>query len=310
MPASPVDSEWRQSSPRYHLAVLTHYGALFPLLFGVGLAAVSVTLALAVALTAELALVGFLPRLVAFRRSVDQRHQRIAAVAARTEALGLMSAYRRGELEQLERLAADIRARCDGRRPQKAGTSRGTVDRWLGLDRLLALFVDLAITHRANEEVFRAKDWATLEAQYTELNLLARATHGSNDVWIERRRAVLERRRETWRHAAAECELIAQELATIGDVVRWMYELCALNRGDAARCEVEDVLASWEENGATLREVSALRHVDEHTVDPHLLALGREVMAAMPGAPVPTKTPEPSPAAAGRLHEHVDPVRA
>ena len=43
--------------------------------------------------------------------------------------------------------------------------------------------------------------------------------------------------------------------------------------------EVEDVLASWESNGAALREVSTLCRSDEQVVDPYLLALGRGEMA-------------------------------
>ena len=59
-----------------------------------------------------------------------------------------------------------------------------------------------------------------------------------------------------------------------------MHEVCTVVMGDAVRAEVEDVLASWESNGGTLRELSALRgHADIPPVDPRALALGREVMA-------------------------------
>jgi hypothetical protein len=64
-----------------------------------------------------------------------------------------------------------------------------------------------------------------------------------------------------------------------------MHEICTVVMGDAVRAEVEDVLASWESNGATLRELSSLRgHADIPAVDPRALALGREVMAEVAAA--------------------------
>ncbi len=76
--------------------------------------------------------------------------------------------------------------------------------------------------------------------------------------------------------AAAERELIVQGLATIIDVVRWMHELCGMTPGTRARAGIDDVLESWEANGATLREVSGLRRSGATAVDPRLLSLGRE----------------------------------
>jgi hypothetical protein len=249
--------------------------------------ALALALALATVLLGSLVL-GVLPRLRTFRTSVDARGERRAAAALRVAVLGRMSPDHCDELDALEGLAAGIRRRFGGGVGMARGTSDPSVERWLGLDRLLALYAELAVTHQGNVTTFCARDRIALDCEGEQLRELSMGRSGPSDVWLQRRRTIHQRRQEVWQRAVEERDLLVQGMAAIGGVLRWMHELCTVVMGDSVRSEVDDVLASWESNGATLRELSGLRsHADVPAVDPRALALGREVAAQ---------------AAAGRVH--------
>ncbi len=276
-------SSARQTALTYHCAAITHCSMLLPLTAAGAIAAFNVSCAIAAALMGQLALIGILPRIRAFRRAVDVRHERRAAAVLRTTVLGSMSPAHGFELDVLEGLAAGVRRRCASSHGEAAAQDASedpSVERWLGLQRLLALYAELAVTHQGSATTFCDQDRAGLDHEVEQVRVLSLARGGTSDPWLERRRAVLARRRETWQRAAEERESLVHGLATIGGVIRWMHELCAVGVGDSVRAEVEDVLAAWESNGATLRELSGLRgHADLPAVDPRALALGREVVA-------------------------------
>ena len=279
MLAPRAQSSDQQTALTYHRAAITHYSVLLPLMVGVALAALNLGLASAAVLLGNLVLIGGLPRLRAFRRSVDARHERRSAAALRSAVLGRMSPAHRDEMETLEGLAAGVRRRCENGGGGNS-TPDSSVERWLGLDKLLALYAELAVTHHGNATTFCAQDRAELEREVEQVRVLRLGRNGPTDPWLERRLAILQRRQETWQRAADERDFLVQGLATIGGVIRWMHELCAVVVGESVRAEVEDVLAAWESNGVTLRELSGLcDHADAPAVDPRALALGREVMA-------------------------------
>jgi hypothetical protein len=268
----------------YHRAALTYYGDL-PAVAAAALVTSS-AYSLALFLVIELLVVGVLPCFGAFRRSVDARLERDAAATLRLHVLARMSAAHRADFEQVERLAEMIREHCgclegSGRH----GPPDLSVERWLGLDRLVAVYAELAIAHRSSTESFLPEDRAALEVERDEVNVLVSTSRGPNGGWLRRRYAILERRCETWMEAAAEREFLVQGLATIVDLVRCMYELCGVAPGPLARADLDDVLESWEANGATLREVAGSRRSGELVVDPRLLALGRrELSWSTPGS--------------------------
>jgi hypothetical protein len=277
MPALRVRSKDQQTALTYHFAAITHYSVLFPLMLGVALLTLNTTLAVAATLLGNFVLIGVLPRLRAFRRSVDVSRERGAAAALRLAVLGRMSSAHCEELKVLEDLAASVRRRCE---KSGSGAPDASIERWLGLDKLLALYAELAATHQGNTTAFCAQARAGLEREVEQVRWLSLGRNEARDPWLERRRVILQRRQETWQRAADERDFLVQGLATIGGVIRWMQELCTVVVGDSVRAEVEDVLASWESSGATLRELSGLRgHPDIPTVDPRALSLGREVMA-------------------------------
>jgi hypothetical protein len=253
---------------------------LFPLFIGAWLTTLSITLACGSALLGEAILVRVLPRLASFRKRVDAGFELCEAVALRAGMLKRMSASHRGELEQIERLAGGIRTRCghDGEKGALAAPALA-VEHWLELERLLALYVQLAVAHGYIADSFHEEDGATLDAAIEEMKALASERRGQRSDWLEGRAAILQRRRETWMHAAHERDLIVQKLSTIVDLVRWMHEVCTVVSAGSVGSEFEDLLASWEANGETLREVSTLCRVDEELVNPAVLALGREEMA-------------------------------
>jgi hypothetical protein len=283
MLAPRVHSKHQQTALTYHVAALTHYGVFFPLTLGVTLVTLNTGLALAVTLLGNLVLIGALPRLRAFRRSIDEGLERRAAAVLRVTVLARMSPAHGEELKVLEDLAANVRRRCD---KSGSGVPDSSLERWLGLDKLLALYAELATAHKGITTAFCAEARAGMDLEVEQVRWLSVGRdEGARDPWLERRRVILQRRQETWQRAADERDFLVQALATIGGVIRWMHEICTVVMGDAVRAEVEDVLASWESNGATLRELSSLRgHADIPAVDPRALALGREVMAEVAAA--------------------------
>lgn len=284
MPVTRVHLKRRLLARRYHQAVLAHWSAILPLLVGAGLAMLSIAFALGAALLGEVILLAALPLLPSFRKGVDDRLARHEAATVRAGLLKRMSAHHRGELAQIEQLATEIRKRCGYREEGSLAAPDLAVDRWLELEKLLALYVQLAVAHRDIADSFRAQDRATLDVEIEEMKALASERRGPRSTRLERRSAILERRRETWRHAARESDLIVQELSTIVNLLRWMQEVCTVGSGGSVHAEFEEALAAWESNGATLREVSTLCRVDEQFVDPAILALGREEMARRMGA--------------------------
>jgi hypothetical protein len=261
----------------YHGAALAHYSVIFPVIAAAVLILVSWAVALAAFCVGELLVVGVLPRFGPFRRSVDARSERCVAAGLRLDILERMSAGHRADFEHIERLAGKVREHCVGLEESgRHGPADLTVERWLGLDRLVAIYAELAVMHRRSTESFPSEDRAALEVERDHVRVLASTAGGPRGALLARRYAILERRYETWTEAAAERELLVQGLATIIDVVRWMHELCGVVPGTLTRADLDYVLESWEANGATLREVSGLCRSGATAVDPRLLALGRE----------------------------------
>lgn len=209
MPALCVRSKDQQTVLTYHFAALTHYGVAFPLTLGLALVTLNTGLALATTLLGNLLLIGVLPRLSAFRRSVDMSRERRAAAALRVAVLGRMSSAHCEELRVLEDLAASVRRRCE---KSGSGGPDPATERWLGLDRLLALYAELAATHQSNTTAFCAQARAGLEREVEQVRWLSLGPDAARDPWLERRRAILQRRQETWQRAADERYFVVQGL--------------------------------------------------------------------------------------------------
>ncbi len=227
----------------YHRAAFTHFAQLVPLTVAFGLALVTMSIIAAIGALAlgEAVLVILLPRTARFRASVDETlesAERIAAAEARASVLARMSDVHLRELAEIERLAAGVRERwaSEARCPDVA------VERAIGLERLLLAYVRVAIAHRRNVESFGLEARLALEAHAARVAALPAPSGERAYEWLERRREILMRRKAAWAAAESEREAIAQALATIADVVRWLHEIAASPAEDEA--EVDRVLSS------------------------------------------------------------------
>jgi hypothetical protein len=284
---------WKHTHWTYRRRALTHYAqtAVAALPIAVGVVTLSLAAAILLLVAGELLLFMLLPRMPGFRKQVDASLERAACMRAalsRAALLGRMDGSYQRELEQLEDLAGRVRGNNTFDNP--------TTEEWLGLDNLLAVFVRLAIAHRDSASAFPPSGGFELEVQIAELETVHSRSMGEPRAWAERRLAILRDRRDTWCRAREEQAVLAGELSTIGELVRWMYEQSALGRCFDAHCEVQDAVAACSRNGAVLRELAALD--GEGPVDPDVLRLGRramlDVVAALPTQRTTTSMPLPS----------------
>jgi hypothetical protein len=214
-------------------------------------------LPLLAALVGEALLLAVLPQSSRFRRHVDLRlaeASRARAAAARDLLVGRMSDEYRRELEVLERLAMRIQERTVVLRTGDVVTA----DEWLGFGRLFGAFVRLAIAHRTSSETFKPVNRTELGDHVARLELMLQSSTGASQRWVVRRLAIARRRIAAWERALEERVVMAHGIAMIGELVRWMHEQCAAAPTEPVRADLEEMLAAWEQNGATLRELSAI----------------------------------------------------
>jgi hypothetical protein len=240
---------------------------------GIAVLTLSVLVPLVLLLAAEVVLVAALPRSEWFRRSVDRELglvERAHAVETRTALLARMSDEHRRELDALERLAARVREQSGdiGERDEA-----GAID-WLGLDRLLAAYVQLATAWRSSAESCRAVERCGLENQIATLETMVLSATESTRPWIDRRLGIVRKRLVTADRLRDDCASLAHGLAMIADLVRWTHDECVASRAELVRDQLDDALATCERNAPTLRELSALC-AELEPVDPRVLALGR-----------------------------------
>lgn len=296
---------WKHPRSVYWRHVPAHYiqtaAVIVPI--AIGAATASLIAALLVFLMGELLLFALLPHVALFRRSIDARIHRAAcerAALLRASWLVRMGSEHRSELERLEVLAARIR-RASG---IPEDTDHGEGCDWLGLDALLATYIDLSIRHAESMAAFSPADDVRLGEQIRELEATAPKTEATNlQIWTTRRHALLCHRREARRRARDTRALVAEELATIAAVIQWMYEEAAIARathgqpaGVAARIEAA------VDDASAIRELAALRHDDG--IDPDVLRLGRHpIVEATSSVQAPARPPAEAPAPRTRVAE-------
>jgi len=232
------------------------------------LLALELTVPMLVFLVAELLAIFALPYVPWVRRLIDQRlaaKARIDAANARAVLLLRMNETHRRELANLECVAASLRERTD---------TAGAEEDCLGIERLLELYVRLAIAYRASQ---------------TALSMVGgpRAEEPAD----ERRRELLRLRTEARRAALEEQAAMSRDLATLADTIRWMQESLAAMPAATLRREIDFAFAGRERDLATLRDLASLR---DHEVDVSVLRLGRDVPPARPVVRVAVG-PAPSP---------------
>jgi hypothetical protein len=174
-----------------------------------------------------------------------------------------MSEEHRRELNALEKIAAALRERSE---------AAASSEDFLGIERLIELYVRLAIAHRQSRSSLEVVGRTRLDEEIAALESCMVSDRPRNPS-IEKRLQILHMRRNARRAALDEQAAIDHELAMIGHTLRWMEEHCAASGLDGLRSELEFALASRERDASALRELSALR---DSEFDASVIRLGRE----------------------------------
>jgi hypothetical protein len=234
----------------------------------------SLAFLLAAMAAAELFLLTIVPKVSAFRRHVDlkiEQTRRAIAAEERSALLARMMREHRAELERLEALSDRVRERV----ATESQEMSVVVDDTLGLGRLLADYVRLAIAYRSATECLAMTNRQALRE---EIRVLSQARHGENEqsrALALRRLAVAEMRAERWDRTAGDVDAMRQQLALIAEVVQLMHEQ-SLAPVDprVMSLEIDRAVSQIHETERTMRELSELL-TQQQAVDPEVLELGR-----------------------------------
>lgn len=243
------------------------------------------TAILAVSLAAELLILGIVPRLDGFRAHIDElleQAERLEAAKARAALLLQMDDLHRQELERLEHIVDRTK---DNVRRHGVAAAELLLDDCLGLTRLTACYVRLAIAYKASKDLLASTNRQVLAEKIRALSDLERGETGGEatgaSVASERVRRLASRRLSIackragrWDRTQEDLEAIAHQLATIGELIHLVHEqsvspLEAQGMSD----EIDRFVRDLEDNEGTLRELSELS--SEGGVDQVVLELGR-----------------------------------
>ncbi len=238
-----------------------------------GILSISLLVPLAV-IGVELCMVGLVSRLAVFREYVDARLDRAEHALAADARAGLllqMDEGHRSELLELEQLLDTIRARVlpHGRQVQLALTD------YLGLSRLTAIYVRLAIAYRARRETLSKVSRHYLQHEVDALaSLRASAGPPLRDL-LERRQAIARRRVERWDRTKEELEALAHQLSTISEFIHLIHEqpLGPVESPELG-LEIDRFMGNFTDHEGAMEELSSLAKVPEET-DMTVLELGR-----------------------------------
>lgn len=261
---------WKHASGVYRRYTLVHftYALVLTIPAALMLLALDLEVAMVGLLVAEVIAFLLMPYFGWVRRAVDARidaQKHAEAASARAVLLMRMSDEHRRELHSLEKIAAALRERSD---------VSANSDDFLGLERLIELYVRLAIAHRSSRTALEMVGKTRLDEEIGALEMsLVGVGDRPHNPCIEKRLGILQMRREARRAAITEQVAIDHELALIGHTLRWMEEQCAATGIETLRSELAFVLASREHDAATLRELAALR---ESEFDASVIRLGRD----------------------------------
>jgi hypothetical protein len=243
------------------------------------LVALDLEVAMVALVIAEIVAFLLLPHLGWVRSVVDARlsvKTRTDAAMARAVLLLRMSDAHRRELHVLERIAAALRERVDA-----AGAASGTED-CFGIERLIELYVRLAIAHRASVRSLEVVGSSRIEEELLVLEARLATAASPQRERIERRVAMLRMRRDARLAAIEEQSAIEHDLSMISETLRWMQEKCASGGTDGLRAELDFALASRERDVAAMSELATLRDTD---FDGSVIRLGRDPVAPRPELP-------------------------
>ena len=234
--------------------------------------------ALAAVIFTDVTLLCVVARFPVFQRWVDERARAAeAAVAAksRIQLLARITDAHRNELQRLEMIADAIRERLT-----PANSTQAAED-CLGTGRLLATYVGGAMAYRAGIACLMSTDRKTLDV---EIESLARSASGGRSDAVRRiagqRLRIARMRAARWDATYADLEVMQEQLALIGDLIRLLYEHAAAPAPSVAlRDEVDRAFADVSEGQHTVRELVELLAIDD-APEPRVLEMGRRALEA------------------------------
>ncbi len=222
------------------------------------------------------------PQTPAFRRWVDQRVRAAEALMAARVRAGLllrMTDGHRQELQHLEVLADALRERLS-LGPSEGGAS--AVDDYLGIGQLLATYVGGAVAYCSGRACLVGTDREALAIQIQGLqNAVASGSSEPARGLAAQRLQVARLRAARWDRSYQELEVMQEQLALVGDVIRLLYEHAAAPVSSPLLDEeVRHALDSVRDGERMVRELADLLAVND-TPEPKVLQLGRQALAAM-----------------------------
>ncbi len=208
----------------------------------------------------EVAFVTLLAKLKPFRRRVDAAHREVerdAAAAARAELFDGMSDRHRREFIALEHRVAHVRDR--------RALAENDI---LGLRRLLANYMRLALAHKRASSALQLSDRGGLSSEIERLQRTGQETSSRIRTLEARRLALARRRAAVWEQNRESVAVIEAQMATISDVVQLIHDRAiAPVETRAVDDELETLLSDLEASDKALEELSDVG--DEDDAPPH-----------------------------------------
>ena len=170
----------------------------------------------------EAAFVGVLSKLRPFRKRVDvvrKQIEREAAAAARAEIHDRIGEQSRRELHRLETLVDRIHGNVE--LPAEEGEDD---DDFLGLHRLLASYIELAITHKTRRQALGTTDRDALAAEIGRLTATRETATSRMRPLVERRLSLARRRAQVWDQNRETLDVIENQLSTVSALIHLLHE--------------------------------------------------------------------------------------
>jgi hypothetical protein len=217
----------------------------------------------------QLLLVLGLPRLRAFRDSVDEDaaiEERREALAARNEVLARISDEHRHRFERLEQLVEAVLIRIDHTRTVHSDLREAS-----GLRSLLSSYLSLAIAHKAACIHLSTTNRAILSEEIEDLRTTVSQSPKLQALRAQRL-AIVERRRERRDRTSVNLECIVQQMATLESIIHLTFETTAAAIDvDVAAFDLERVLAEFAAQRPILDDLVV--GAGPESIDPRVFAV-------------------------------------
>jgi hypothetical protein len=152
---------------------------------------------------------------------------------------------------------------------------QSVLDECVGLGRLLASYVRLAIAYKSGKDFFDATSRQMLVDEIESLEASQLALSKRMRALAARRLVIARKRLERWDKTRDDLDAISQQLATIRSLIHMVHELSMTPIDpDAMNGELDGFMSELDEQEGTLRELIQFSAAEE-PIDPQVLDRGR-----------------------------------